>query len=63
MSTFRNVIKNIVDKEAYFFIKEKPTKAKISNINDDLVWLEILEDGFGCTKLSIHIDHLILVTN
>jgi hypothetical protein len=61
MSTFRNAIHGLIDKEVYVFLKDQPAKAKISKIIDDLVLLNLLEDKFGCSVLTVHIDHLILV--
>ena len=62
MSTFRDGVINLLDKEVYFLLSEKPTKATILKINDDLVILKLSDTGGDYTEIAIHIDNLILVT-
>lgn len=52
----------MLGKEVYFLLSEKPTKATISKINDDLVILKLADGGGGYTEIAIHIDNLVLVT-
>lgn len=62
MSTFRNGVLALLNKEVYFLLSEKATKATILKINDDLVILKLSDNTFGYSEIAIHIDNLVLVT-
>ncbi len=62
MSTFRNTVSAMVGKEAYFLLGEKPMKATITKINDDLAVLKLSAPTSGYSELAIHIDMIILIT-
>lgn len=62
MSTFRNAVSAMLGKEVYLLLAEKPTKATISKINDDLVVVKLSDANAGFKELAIHIDNLLLIT-
>ncbi len=62
MSTFRNAVTAMVGKEVYFLLGEKPIKATITKINDDLALLKLSDPDPGYSELAIHIDRIILIT-
>ena len=62
MSTFRDAVSAMTNKEGYFLFGNKPVKATITRINDDLVILKSSDSSAGYTELAVHIDKLILIT-
>ncbi|EIM31789.1 hypothetical protein LepocDRAFT_00005310 [Leptothrix ochracea L12] len=62
MSTFRNAVSAMIGKETYFLLGEKPVKATITKLNDDLAVLKLTDLGAGYSELAIHIDKLVLIT-
>ncbi|MBU2537590.1 MAG: hypothetical protein KKH22_04070 [Proteobacteria bacterium] len=62
MSTFRNAISAILGKETYLLLGDKPVKATVLKISDDLAVVKISDASIGYSEIAIHIDRLILVT-
>lgn len=61
MSTFRNAVSAVVGKETYFLLGEKPVKAMITKLNDDLAVLKLSDSSVGYSEIAVHIDKLVLI--
>lgn len=58
MSTFRNAVAQLVNKEAYFLLNGNPVKATVIQVNDDLAVLKLSSPQNGVNQFAAHIDSL-----